>query len=163
MDTMRPLVKEADVVIPLAALVGAPLCDRDPLAATLTKKQAIVDMLGLLNRDQRVLLYRSPTAGTASAKGQFCTEETPIGPISLYGTTKSKQKKTCSTGPIAITLRLATVFGMSPRMRLDLLVNDFTYRAVEQLFRKSPAPCAVQPAWKPDTNGHSYQLFESGR
>jgi nucleoside-diphosphate-sugar epimerase len=135
MDTMRPLVKDADVIIPLAALVGAPLCDRDPLAATSTNKQAIVDMLGLLSRDQRVIMPITNSGYGVGEAGKFCTEDTPIRPVSLYGRDKVEVERTLlERHPAAISLRLATVFGMSPRMRLDLLVNDFTYRACTDRF-----------------------------
>ncbi len=134
-EIMRPLVKDADVIIPLAALVGAPLCDRDPLAATSTNKQAIVDMLPLLSRDQRVILPITNSGYGVGEAGKFCTEETPIRPVSLYGRDKVEVERTLlDRHPAAISLRLATVFGMSPRMRLDLLVNDFTYRAYTDQF-----------------------------
>jgi nucleoside-diphosphate-sugar epimerase len=130
MDTMRPLVARADIVIPLAARVGAPLCDRDPIAATSTNLTAIVDMVGLLSRDQWVVL---PTTNSGYGVGEAntcCTEETPIRPVSLYGRDKLQAEHALLNGhTAAISLRLATVFGMSPRMRLDLLVNDFTFRA----------------------------------
>ena len=130
MDTMKPLLQDADVIIPLAALVGAPLCDRDPLAATSTNKDAIVDMLGLIGRSQRVILPITNSGYGVGEAGKFCTEETPIRPVSLYGRDKVEVERTLlERHPSAISLRLATVFGMSPRMRLDLLVNDFTYRA----------------------------------
>ncbi len=135
MDTMRPLVKDADVIIPLAALVGAPLCDRDPIAATSTNKQAIVDMVALLGRDQRVIVPITNSGYGVGEAGKFCTEETPIRPVSLYGRDKvDVEKALLDLHPAAISLRLATVFGMSPRMRLDLLVNDFTYRAYTDRF-----------------------------
>jgi len=135
MDTMKPLVKDADVIVPLAALVGAPLCDRDPLAATSTNKQAIVDMLGLIGRDQRVILPITNSGYGVGEAGKFCTEETPIRPVSLYGRDKVEVERTLlERHPAAVSLRLATVFGMSPRMRLDLLVNDFTYRAYTDRF-----------------------------
>ena len=135
METMQPLVKDADVIIPLAALVGAPLCDRDPIAATSTNRQAIVDMLALLGRDQRVILPITNSGYGVGETGKFCTEETPIRPVSLYGRDKVAVEKTLlERHPAAVSLRLATVFGMSPRMRLDLLVNDFTYRAYTDRF-----------------------------
>src|SRR6188474_3181895 len=135
LDTMRPLLKDADIIIPLAALVGAPLCDRDPLAATSTNKQAIIDMLGLISRDQRVLLPITNSGYGVGEAGKFCTEETPIRPVSLYGRDKVEVETVLlDRHPSAISLRLATVFGMSPRMRLDLLVNDFTYRAYRDRF-----------------------------
>jgi nucleoside-diphosphate-sugar epimerase len=130
MATMRPLLKTADVIIPLAALVGAPLCDRDPIAATSTNKQAIVDMLDHISGEQRVILPITNSGYGIGEAGKFCTEETPIRPVSLYGRDKVEVERTLlDRHPSSISLRLATVFGMSPRMRLDLLVNDFTYRA----------------------------------
>lgn len=134
-DVMRPLVKNADIIIPLAALVGAPLCDRDPIAATTTNKDAIVNMLPWLSRDQMVLLPITNSGYGIGETGKFCTEETPIKPISLYGRDKVAVEQTLlERHPSAISFRLATVFGISPRMRLDLLVNDFTYRAYTDRF-----------------------------
>jgi len=131
MDTMRPLLKNADVVIPLAAIVGAPRCDRDPVAATSTNLTAIADMVGELGRDQRVLIPVTNSGYGIGETGKHCTEESPIRPVSLYGRNKIEAEKILLDGhPRSISFRLATVFGMSPRMRLDLLVNDFTYRAV---------------------------------
>ena len=135
MDTMRPLLKQADIVVPLAALVGAPLCDRDPLAATSTNLQAIVEMLDHLSRDQIVLLPITNSGYGVGEPGKFCTEETPIRPISLYGRDKVEVERVLlERHPSALSFRFATVFGMSPRMRLDLLVNDFTYRACVDRF-----------------------------
>ena len=135
METMRPLLKSADIIIPLAALVGAPLCDREPLAATSTNKQAIVDMLPEIGRDQRVLLPITNSGYGVGEQGRVCTEETPIRPLSLYGRDKvDVERMLLERHPSAISFRLATVFGMSPRMRLDLLVNDFTYRACTDRF-----------------------------
>ena len=135
LDTMKPLLKDADIVIPLAALVGAPLCDRDPLAATSTNLRAIVDMLDLLSKSQRVVLPVTNSGYGVGEAGKFCTEETPIRPVSLYGRDKVEVERTLlERHADAISLRLATVFGMSPRMRLDLLVNDFTYRACTDRF-----------------------------
>ena len=134
-DLMRPLIAKADVIIPLAALVGAPLCDREPLAATTTNKQAIVDMLPYLSRDQRVLLPITNSGYGVGESDTFCTEETPLRPVSLYGRDKVEVERVLlDQHPSAISLRLATVFGLSPRMRLDLLVNDFTYRACHDRF-----------------------------
>ena len=135
LEAMKPLAKDADIVIPLAALVGAPLCDRDPIAATSTNLKAIVDMLGFLSASQRVLLPISNSGYGVGEAGKFCTEETPIRPVSLYGRDKVEVERVLlERHPSAISLRLATVFGMSPRLRLDLLVNDFTYRAYTDRF-----------------------------
>jgi nucleoside-diphosphate-sugar epimerase len=134
-DVMRPLVKSADVIIPLAALVGAPLCDRDPLAATSTNKQAIIDMLAHISPNQQVILPITNSGYGVGEAGKYCTEETPIRPVSLYGRDKVEvERALLDRHPAAVSLRLATVFGMSPRMRLDLLVNDFTYRACTDRF-----------------------------
>jgi nucleoside-diphosphate-sugar epimerase len=134
-DVVRPLVKDADIIIPLAALVGAPLCDRDPIAATTTNKDAIVDMLPWLSREQLVLLPITNSGYGIGEPGKYCTEETPIRPISLYGRDKvAVEQILLERHPNAISFRLATVFGISPRMRLDLLVNDFTYRAYMDRF-----------------------------
>ena len=135
METMRPLFKEADVIVALAALVGAPLCDRNPEAATSTNLRAIVDMLGHISREQRVLLPVTNSGYGAGEAGKCCTEETPMLPVSLYARNKVEAERVLlDRHPSAISFRLATVFGMSPRMRLDLLVNDFTYRACTDRF-----------------------------
>ena len=135
LELMKPLVARADVIIPLAALVGAPLCDRDPLAATSTNKQAIVDMLPMLSPAQRVILPITNSGYGVGETGKFCTEDTPLRPVSLYGRDKVEVERIMlERHPASISLRLATVFGMSPRMRLDLLVNDFVYRACRDRF-----------------------------
>jgi nucleoside-diphosphate-sugar epimerase len=134
-ETMRPLVGRADIIIPLAALVGAPLCDKDPIAATSTNLTAIVEMLDDLSPAQRVLLPLTNSGYGIGEPGKFCTEDTPIRPVSLYGRDKVEVERILlDRHPSALSFRLATVFGMSPRMRLDLLVNDFTYRACVDRF-----------------------------
>jgi nucleoside-diphosphate-sugar epimerase len=135
MATMRPLLKSADIIIPLAALVGAPLCDRDPAAATSTNLTAIVEMLGRLSPEQRVLLPVTNSGYGIGEADKFCTEDSPMRPVSLYGRDKVEAERVLlDRHPSALSLRLATVFGASPRMRLDLLVNDFTYRAYVDRF-----------------------------
>ena len=134
-DVMRPLLKTADIIIPLAALVGAPLCDRDPLAATSTNKEAVVWMTGEISSDQRIVIPISNSGYGVGESGKFCTEESPMRPVSLYGRDKVETERiVLERHPNSVSLRLATVFGMSPRMRLDLLVNDFTYRAYNDRF-----------------------------
>jgi len=127
---LRPLLREADIVLPLAALVGAPLCDQDKNGAESTNLGAIRTMLGLLSADQRVLVPITNSGYGIGEPGQYCTEESPLRPISLYGRTKVAAETAVLARGNAISFRLATVFGMSPRMRLDLLVNDFVHRAV---------------------------------
>lgn len=127
-----PLVKEADVIIPLAAVVGAPACDRDPwLARTLN-----LDAIKLINQARspnQLIIYPTTNSGYGTKSGDvFCTEETPLEPISLYGQTKVDAEVEVLNSKNGMTLRLATVFGLSPRMRIDLLVNHFTYMAVTE-------------------------------
>lgn len=131
---LRPLVAEADIVIPLAALVGAPLCAQDPVGATTINHDAVKMLLKLLSPNQAILM---PTTNSAYGTGDvnnFCTEESPLRPISKYAIDKVEVEKHLLENPNAISFRLATVFGMAPRARLDLLVNDFTYRAVTDRF-----------------------------
>ena len=124
---MLPLMNGADIIIPLAAYVGAPFCDRDPIGATTTNKDAIFMMMEYLDKDQVVIM---PTTNSAYGTGDNCTEESPLNPISRYAIDKVEVEKVLMNHSNATSLRLATVFGMSPRMRIDLLVNDMTYRAV---------------------------------
>jgi nucleoside-diphosphate-sugar epimerase len=119
-----------DVVIPLAALVGAPLCARDPVNATTVNRDAVVMLAGKMGKGQKIIYPTTNSGYGIGEKGQECTEETPLRPISLYGTTKVEAEQAVLESGNGITLRLATVFGMAPSMRVDLLVNDFTYRAV---------------------------------
>lgn len=133
-STMRQLMKHADIVIPLAALVGAPLCSKDPVGATTTNHDAIMLMLRLLGKNQIVLMPTTNSAYGTGDENNFCTEESPLRPISQYAIEKVEIEKALMQHPNAISFRLATVFGMSPRMRIDLLVNDFTYRAVYDRF-----------------------------
>ncbi|HWI28034.1 MAG TPA: NAD(P)-dependent oxidoreductase [Stellaceae bacterium] len=128
--TLGRLLKRADVILPLAALVGAPLCDSDKLAAETTNSGAIRTLIRLSSRDQRILLPTTNSGYGIGEAGRFCTEETPLRPISLYGRTKVEAERAVLDRGNAISFRLATVFGMSPRMRIDLLVNDFVHRAV---------------------------------
>ncbi len=129
-DTLRPLVKKADYVFPLAALVGAPLCKRDPVGATTTNRDAIATLAKLMGREQRMIIPITNSGYGVGEKGKFCTEASPLNPVSLYGIVKVEAEKLALERENAISLRLATVFGMAPRMRIDLLVNDFVYRAV---------------------------------
>lgn len=132
--TIAPLLKDADIVIPLAALVGAPLCNLDPIGATTINHDAISLMLRLLSKDQIILMPTTNSAYGTGDENNFCTEESPLRPISQYAIEKVKVEQELMQRENVISFRLATVFGMSPRMRTDLLVNDFTYRAVNDRF-----------------------------
>jgi nucleoside-diphosphate-sugar epimerase len=127
---IKNAIKGTDVVIPLAALVGAPLCNNDQLGTTSINRDSVVMLTKLLSKDQRILMPITNSGYGIGEKGKFCTEETPLRPISLYGTTKVEAEAAVLERGNAISFRLATVFGMAPRFRLDLLVNDFVYRAV---------------------------------
>ena len=133
-DTLKTLVKKADIIIPLAALVGAPLCNRDKIGTITTNRDAVASIVKIASKEQMII---TPTTNSGYGVGQkdvYCTEKTPLNPISLYGKTKVEAEKIVLDRGNSISLRLATVFGMSPRMRIDLLVNDFTYRAVKDKF-----------------------------
>jgi nucleoside-diphosphate-sugar epimerase len=128
--TVATLVRWADVIIPLAAVVGATACDRDPLLAKSLNLEAI-RMLLRLRTPSQLVIYPNTNSGYGTRSGStFCTEETPLEPISLYGSTKCQAELAVLEKPNSITLRLATVFGTSPRPRLDLLVNHFVHAAV---------------------------------
>jgi nucleoside-diphosphate-sugar epimerase len=133
-SVMAPLLKNADIVIPLAALVGAPLCTLDPIGATTINHDAITMMIKLLSKDQIVLMPTTNSAYGTGDENNYCTEESQLRPISQYAIEKVGIEKELMQRENAISFRLATVFGMSPRMRIDLLVNDFTYRAVNDRF-----------------------------
>ena len=114
----------------MAAVVGAPSCDRDPILARTVNLDAVRLINKLRSKDQ-VLVYPTTNSGYGIGEaGKYCTEETPMRPVSLYGRDKVEvERALLDRHPSAVSFRLATVFGLSPRMRLDLLVNDFTYRA----------------------------------
>ena len=134
---MRSLMKKADVVIPLAALVGAPICKADPINADSINKDAILKMLEMKAKDQIIMM---PTTNSAYGSGHalngdstinnYCDENSPLNPISKYAIDKVMIEKELMQHENVISFRLATVMGMSPRMRLDLLVNQFVYRAL---------------------------------
>jgi nucleoside-diphosphate-sugar epimerase len=127
---LQPLISKADCILPLAALVGAPSCDRDQVGATTVNRNAITLISRMRSKSQRVLFPTTNSGYGIGQPGIACTEETTLRPISLYATTKVEAEKMLLDSGEAVTYRLATVFGASPRMRLDLLVNDFVYRAV---------------------------------
>jgi nucleoside-diphosphate-sugar epimerase len=127
---IKDLLKDADVVIPLAALVGAPLCARDQVGTQTINQDAVEMICRLASPQQRILMPVTNSGYGIGEAGKFCTEESPLRPISLYGVTKVAAEKAVLERDNSITFRLATVFGMAPRMRTDLLVNDFVYRAV---------------------------------
>ena len=128
---LKQELKTADIIIPLAAIVGAPACDRNPLLATQLNYDAILTLLRHSSPSQSILYPNTNSGYGIAEKETFCTEKTPLNPISLYGKLKVQSEEKLLSSGRAIAFRLATVFGVSPRMRLDLLVNDFTFRACQ--------------------------------
>lgn len=129
-DVMKEHIQGKDFIFPLAALVGFPVCDKDTVAATTTNLGAVELILKLRKPDQKII-FPCTNSGYGLGQGQlYCTEDSPINPISLYGKTKMAAEKAVLEAGESLTFRFATLFGASPRMRTDLLVNDFTYRAV---------------------------------
>jgi nucleoside-diphosphate-sugar epimerase len=126
---MRQLLAEVDIVMPLAAIVGAPACKANPTITKLVNLDAQLRMVRMISKEQMVIFPTTNSGYGIGEKDGFCTEASPLRPVSDYGRMKVEVEKALLERGNAITFRLATVFGMSPRMRLDLLVNDFTYRA----------------------------------
>ncbi len=128
---LEKLCKEADAIIPLAAIVGFPACAADPKLAKEINFDQIVNIVRFTNGLDKKILYPNTNSGYGLGTGQLeCTEESPLTPISVYGQTKCDAENFLRNCTDAITFRLATVFGVSPRMRTDLLVNDFVYKAI---------------------------------
>lgn len=131
---MARLMKDVDAIFPLACLTGAPLCAKDPQAAQAILVDAVKMIIELRSKNQVIIFPTTNSGYGVGEKGKHCTEETPLRPISVYGKLKVDAENLILDAGNSITLRLATAFGASPRMRLDLLVNDFTYRAVHDRF-----------------------------
>lgn len=131
---IRTHIKNADIIVPLACLVGMPLCETKPIEARTTNLGAIKLILGLRKKNQKIIFPTTNSGYGIGEKGKYCTEKTPLRPVSLYGKLKVEAEREILKKGNAITLRLATVFGVAPRMRRDLLVNDFVYRAVNDRF-----------------------------
>jgi len=128
---LERLCNEVDVIIPLAAIVGFPACAQDPKLAKEINFQQIVNIVKFTNGKGKKILYPNTNSGYGLSTGQLeCTEESPLTPISVYGQTKCESENFLRTSTDAIVFRLATVFGVSSRMRTDLLVNDFVYKAI---------------------------------
>jgi nucleoside-diphosphate-sugar epimerase len=131
---MKKLVGKADIIIPLAAIVGAPACDKDPVTAQSINKDSILWILKQISKSQQVIMPTTNSAYGSGDKNNFCDENSPLNPLSLYARDKVVVEKSLLEHENSTSFRLATVFGISPRMRLDLLVNDFTLRAITDGF-----------------------------
>ncbi len=129
--TMKEALKGVDWIIPLAAIVGAPACAEDYDNAIVTNFTSIQQMVILSSPNQKILFPNTNSGYGTSRPGEVCTEATPLKPISLYGQTKKDAELMLFDSPREVlSFRFATAFGASPRMRTDLLVNDFVLRAV---------------------------------
>jgi len=133
-ELISTCLKSVDAISPLACITGVPACNRDPITAKATNFDA-VKLLAELRSKEQVIIFPTTNSGYGiGQEGIYCTEETPLNPISLYGRLKVEIEKFLLDAGNCISLRLATAFGISPRMRLDLLLNDFTYRAITDHF-----------------------------
>lgn len=129
-QALRQAIQGADYILPLAAMVGFPLCRADETAARTVNQEAIELLVRIREEGQRIIYPCTNSGYGVGESGKFCTEDSPLRPISLYGVTKVNAERAVLEAGNSLTFRFATVFGASPRMRLDLLVNDFVYRAV---------------------------------
>jgi len=130
-SSLKNYINSHDVIIPLAALVGAPLCNLKKKEAIEVNTNSIKNLIEIVSKDQIIIFPTTNSGYGIGEQDKFCTEETPLNPISLYGKTKTEAENIVSQHENSVRFRLATVFGSSPRMRLDLLVNDFVHKAVK--------------------------------
>lgn len=131
---MSDLIPRYDCIFLLAAIVGAPACKINPTVTRLVNYDAHINIISKILPSQLIVFPTTNSGYGIGEKNSYCTEESPLNPISEYGKTKVEIEKLLLDKGNAITFRLATVFGMAPRMRMDLLVNDFTYRAFNDRF-----------------------------
>lgn len=128
---MHKLVNDQDIVIHLAAIVGFPACAANPELAESTNVGGTRVLAQTVSRNQYVL-FGSTGSNYGAVPSGFCTEETPLTPLTLYGATKTEAEQIILEETTSTAYRFATAFGVSPRLRLDLLVNDFTHQAIRQ-------------------------------
>jgi len=126
---IKRFLKNQDLIIPLAALVGAPLCEKNKNIAVKTNIGSIKLILKNIKKNQKIIYPTTNSGYGIGRKNSFCDEKSPINPISIYGRTKMEAEKIVLKHKNSISFRLATVFGSSYRMRTDLLVNNFVYTA----------------------------------
>jgi nucleoside-diphosphate-sugar epimerase len=124
----------SDIIIPLAAIVGAPACKKNPIEATSINKESILKLFEIVSSEQLVIMPTTNSAYGSGNEDNYCDEESPLNPLSLYAKDKVLVEQELVQLDNWISFRLATVFGLSPRMRLDLLVNNFVYRALVDKF-----------------------------
>lgn len=123
------LIKKNDIIIPLAAIVGAQACNLNPEISKIINLDSHLNIVSNTSKNQKVLFPNTNSGYGIGDEDSFCDENSPLRPISTYGKYKVEVEKAFLDKGNTITFRLATVFGTSPRMRMDLLVNDFVYKA----------------------------------
>ena len=128
---LKSLIKKNEFIIPLAALVGAPLCDKFKKEAVSTNHNAIKTLVSLCTKKNKIIFLTTNSGYGVGEKNKFCDENSPLNPISLYGRTKCDAEQEVKKAKNYICFRLATVFGFSYRMRTDLLVNNFVFKSVK--------------------------------
>lgn len=128
---IKKAVKDVDAVIHLAAIVGYPACKQNPDLARKVNVTATEILSGNLSKNQ-LAIYASTGSNYGSVVGQLCTEETPLNPLTIYGETKTQAERQLLEHNTTIAYRFATAFGLSPRLRLDLLINDFVFQALKR-------------------------------
>jgi nucleoside-diphosphate-sugar epimerase len=148
---LQDTVKGQDVVIHLAAIVGLPACRENPELAEQVNYGGSVNVAKAVNDGQQVL-FGSTGSNYGEVLAEFCTEETPLNPQSLYGTTKTRAEQFLMENSACTAFRFATAFGTSPRMRLDLLINDLTFQAVRAKY------AVVYEAWFMRTFIHVFDM-----
>jgi len=144
-DIVKKSLEDMDIIIHLAAIVGYPACKKDPRLAEEVNYEGTLNLDSLRKRDQLVIFASTGSNYGALPKGQVATETTPLNPLTIYGKTKTRAERHLGESGNFIIFRFSTGFGFSPRMRLDLLINDFVYQAVkskqlivyEKTFRRS--------------------------
>ena len=129
---LKSIINKFDYIIPLAALVGAPLCEKFKKDAISTNFKAINDLSKILSKKNKIIFMTSNSGYGIGEKNKYCDEKSPLRPISLYGRTKCDAEKIINKTKNNVCFRLATVFGNSYRMRSDILVNNFTQTAVKK-------------------------------
>jgi nucleoside-diphosphate-sugar epimerase len=134
LESMKKIYSKHEIIVPLAAIVGAPACEKDPTLASSVNKASIIELLRHIHQDQIVIMPTTNSAYGSGDSNNFCDESSPLNPISLYAKDKVEIEKMLMDRSNSVSFRLATVFGLSPRMRLDLLVNNFVFRAVTDGF-----------------------------
>jgi nucleoside-diphosphate-sugar epimerase len=133
-ELMSKYISSADIIIPLAAIVGAPACLKDPQMASSVNKDSMIWMFDKISSSQQILMPTTNSAYGSGDENNFCDENSKLNPLSLYAKDKVHVEKYLMEKENATSFRLATVFGISPRMRLDLLVNNFVQRALTDRF-----------------------------